>query len=289
MPLSYSQLSTYRRCPKQYEYAYVKKVARAISTGESFGSSIHNTLKRWGELEISHQAPAAPNQLELFIDDRPVHRAPLELHTLLTMWRGCFIAEGYASRAEMDMYLLRGEQALRHFFEWWSREKRDVVGIEKSFKWDIKNDEPAATGHAYRQAGIVRMDTVISGRLDRVERCATAVATARGCAGGLRVIDFKSSRPRGQADVDADLQLSIYAQSAAQLWNEPVCELVLLFLGEDECVEACTTRNSSQLKDAQTSIRHIVAGIDAKDFKATPTVEKCRSCPYREICPSRAI
>ncbi len=272
MALSYSQLSTYRRCPKQYEYAYVKKVARAISTGESFGSSIHNTLKRWGELEMAHQAPVAPNQLELFIDDRPVHRAPLELHTLLTMWRGCFIAEGYASRAEMDMYLLRGEQALRHFFEWWSREKREVVGIEKSFKWDLKNDEPAATG-------IVRMDTVLSGRLDRVERC----------TGGLRVIDFKSSKPRNQADVDVDLQLSIYAASAAQLWNEPVCELVLLFVGEDECVEACTTRNESQLKDAQTSIRHIVAGIEAKDFKATPSVEKCRSCPYREICPARAV
>jgi ribA/ribD-fused uncharacterized protein len=30
MPLSYSQLQTYRRCPQQYEFAVVKKLGRQI-------------------------------------------------------------------------------------------------------------------------------------------------------------------------------------------------------------------------------------------------------------------
>ncbi len=277
MPLSYSQLSTYRRCPKQYEYAYIKKVPRAISTGESFGSSIHNTLKRWGELEMLHAAPAAaPDQLAMF-GDRSVEKPPsLDIHTLQTLWRTCFIAQGYESRAEMDAFLARGEQALQHFYQWWSAEKREVFAIEKSFKWELERDTKASPEYAGTKLGL---DAVITGRLDRVERCDT----------GLRIIDFKSSRPRNQSDVDADLQLSIYAQSAKQLWNEPVRELILLFIGEEECLEMRTTRNASQLKDAETAIRHVTRRLDNKDFIATPSVEKCRSCPYREICPARAI
>lgn len=275
MPLSYSQLATYRRCPKQYEYAYVKKVPRPISLGESFGSSIHNTLKRWGELEMLHAKAATPDQLAMFTEDARQHRAPLELHTLLTLWRGCFIAQGYPTRAEMDANLLRGEQALRHFFEWWSREKREVVGIETSFKWNVKPSQDDA-----KADGRIRLDTVLSGRLDRVEKHPQ---------GGLRIIDFKSSAPRDQTNVDVDLQLSIYARSAAQLWNEPVTELILLFIGEDECIEMRTARNESQLRDAETAIRHVARRMDEGDYRATPTVEKCRSCPYREVCPARAI
>ena len=72
MPLSYSQLNLYRRCPRQYEFACIKNLPRLITPGESFGSSVHNTLKKWGELEMSIQQAAALNQLTMFEDKKNI-------------------------------------------------------------------------------------------------------------------------------------------------------------------------------------------------------------------------
>lgn len=268
MPLSYSQLQCYRRCPKQYEFAFVKKVSRAISTGESFGSSIHLTLKKWGALELG-AAPKTPaaGQIALFAEQQP-HGGEqrLTLTTLKTLWRESFIAQGYETRAAQDAALLQGEQALEHFFRWWEAEKREVMGCETSFRLEIAGSEQRAAA-------------TIAGRFDRVERTAQ----------GLCVIDFKSGEPRAQDHVDTDLQLSIYAAAAQQLWDEPVAELKLLFLGDEELVERTTTRNASQIADAMKVIRLLADQMDSKDYKPAPSVEKCRSCPYREICPARAV
>jgi RecB family exonuclease len=266
MPLSYSQLSTYRRCPKQYDYAFVKKIGRQISAGESFGSSIHNTLKRFGELEMKLAAPTTlkRGQLSLLVEDAS-HDVPTELTltTLLTMWRQCFIAEGYANRAAMDQKLLQGEKVLMYFFRWWENTPREVAAIEKSFKLVVD----------------AKKDLVLTGRFDRVERT----------DGGLHIIDFKSTNPREPKSLTIDLQLSIYALAAAQLWKEPVEKLSLLCLTEDGAVEQSTTRSINELQDAMTSIKILAERIASGDLAATPSISVCRNCPYRDICPARAV
>ena len=266
MSLSFSKLQTYRRCPKQYEFAVIKKIPRRISAGESFGSSIHHTLKRWGELEMERQyVPEMKKQLVLFTEDEQgrARNAPIDLTVLLTLFRECFIAEGYECREDRDIPLKRGESILKDFFDWWKREQREIVTIESGFKLLLSRH---------------KKELILSGRFDRVERTKT----------GVRIIDYKTSAARTQEEVDADLQLSIYALAAAQQWDEPVTELVLLFLTEDGLIERRTTRTSAQLNEATMMIRSLEHGIESEDFHATPSREKCRHCPYREMCPFRA-
>lgn len=203
------------------------------------------------------------NQLKLFTEqeDDVIKNRPLEVTTLLTMFRECFIAEGYENRAAQDSAVLRGEALLRHFFAWWQQEERTVLTIESGFKLDI---------------GDAEKPLVVSGRFDRIEQTEK----------GLRILDYKTSAPRTQESVDLDLQLSIYALAAAAMWQEPVERLSLLFLGEDGVTERSTVRNASQLRDAVTTIRLLHSGIEHKDFTALPAKEKCRVCPYRQICPA---
>lgn len=263
MPLSHSQIATYRRCPKQYEYAFVKKIPRPISAGESFGASVHNALKRWGELEMEHRSVedgVRDDQLKLFMSDVPkVERRELAWETLRELWHACFIVEGHASRAEADFQRERGESLLRKFYAWWERSEHDVVAVEKGFKWQLPDSS-----------------TIISGRFDRVERV----------LGGLHIIDFKTGAVRPQEQVDADLQLSIYALAAEKIWEMPVASLSLLFLHEDATTELETTRNASQLKDAQIAMHDVLAGLNTQDFRPLPTPQKCAVCPYRGVCPA---
>lgn len=264
VPLSYSQLQTYQRCPKQYEFAVVKKIGRAISAGESFGSSIHNALRRFGELEMKMAGTHDTEKpLQLFTEES-AHSVPTELTltTLLTLWRECFIAHGYDSKAAMNQKFGDGEQALTQFFNWWSERKRTVVCIEKSFKF------PVAGTHE-----------VLAGRFDRIERDSN----------GLHIIDFKSSNPRSPESLETDLQLSVYALAAKTLWPDPIAKLTLLFVTAEGCIEHSTVRSEAELHDASTTIKLLSKRIDAQDFVALPGIEKCRHCPYRSMCPARAI
>ncbi|MDD5055970.1 MAG: PD-(D/E)XK nuclease family protein [Candidatus Peribacteraceae bacterium] len=270
MPLSYSQLQLYRRCPRQYEFAVVKHVKRPISPGESFGSSMHNTMKKWGglELEESGQSPDTEQvQISLLPEEHHHGNAPRTrtLQTLRTLWRESLIGQGYATRAEADAALMRGDGILEETFRWWQQEPRNVIAVEKSFRLPLK--------------GSTTPDIVITGRFDRVEKTDS----------GLRIIDFKTTDPRSEQDIENDLQLSIYALAAAEIWKEPVSELILLCMTEDGVTEQKTTRSTSQLKDAATMIRLLAERIATGDYTPTPSVGVCRSCPFRHLCDVRAI
>lgn len=262
MPLSFSQLSVYRRCPKQYEFAYIRKLERPQSPAEAFGSSVHNTLKRWGELEqaLSDEPGALSDQQTLFPEpERKPQHPQLTPDGLLHFWHQCFRFDAYPTRVEADMARLRGEELLRQFFVWWERQPRHVAAVEKGFSIDV---------------GAV----TVSGRFDRVETLDH----------GLRIIDFKTSAPRSQGDADADVQLSIYALACSAVLSRPCAELVLLFLSEDGVTEIVTHRNASQLADARVQLISIASRIEGRDFHATPSLATCRSCPYRTVCPFSA-
>ncbi len=267
MSFSYSQLATYGRCPKQYEFAYTKKVPRAISAGESFGSSIHNTLKRWGELEMrlqKHDAvPAVDGQLTLLVEAHHQPTERLDFATLLDLWNTCFIAEGHADRALMGTAHSRGKTVLQHFFEWWQLGHRHVIGIEKGFKISLRTQTSDQS-------------TMISGRLDRIEDDAD---------GKRIVIDYKTSQPRPREEIDHDLQISLYALACEHLWHRLPDELVLLFLNESGVTEMRTTRNAEELAQTRTIVTDITTHIHQANFVATPSQQKCIHCPYRSICP----
>ena len=273
MPLSYSQLRRYRTCPRQYEFSNIKKVPWGISEGESFGSSVHNALKKWGELEAKgvglgvgvgvgkRKKDIREDQMGLFAGEaRPEVPSELTEEKLIALWHASFIVDTYQTRLEADFARKRGEEIMRRFYQWWLLLPRRVAAIEKSFTVEV--------------GGLP-----LSGRLDRVEETEDAV----------RIIDFKTTQPCTQAEADADLQLSIYALASVHLFKKPCAELVLLFLSDEGVTERATLRSPSQLKDAEKQIMLIHERLDQRDFRPTPSLQACKRCPYRGICDVAAV
>ena len=102
----------------------------------------------------------------------------------------------------------------------------------------------------------------------------------------MRVIDYKTSAPRSQEDVDSDLQLSVYALACQEVFDCPCVELILLFLSDEHCTAVQTKRSESQLTDAMTQIRLLSERMGEGDFHPTPSRETCRGCPYKGVCNS---
>ncbi|MBU1124269.1 PD-(D/E)XK nuclease family protein [Patescibacteria group bacterium] len=274
MAISYSQLRLYKLCPRQYEYASIKKLPRGINVYESFGSSVHNALKRWGELEVEATRIRNPEsgirnlgngQLGMFEEKQEVDSRLSSVDCLLDLWHQSFIINTYENRVEADFHRKRGEEVMRKFYEWWSASSREVVAVEKSFKIDVSGVE-------------------VSGRIDRIERFGI-----RNPESGIRVVDFKTSPPKTQEQVDSDLQLSIYAMAVQELYGEPCSELILLFLNEEGVEEVVTQRNEGQLKDAAKQIQMLSEGIGSGEFRPTPSAGVCKRCPYKGVCDVAAV
>jgi len=258
MPFSFSQLSTYSTCPRKYEFANVKKIPRSISAGESFGSSVHNTLSRFGKREVENgKRKVEKGQLALFMEKEDVPPA-LTLDTLIELWHQSFIVQGYASKVDADSARKRGEKIMQHFFLWWAERPREVIAIEQGFTVSL--------GNATEQS--------IRGRFDRIEKDEE----------GLHIIDFKTGSLRTQEETDADLQLSMYSIAAEQIFALPCNRLTLLFLHEDGVTEVHTTRSDNQKNLAAKDITVLATAIEEEDFTPTPSLKTCKHCPYRGIC-----
>ena len=279
MSLSYSQLRRYRTCPRQYEFSNIKKIPWGISEGESFGASVHNALKRWGEEEMKifgggletkdkgqrtkgkgQGQGVREDQLGLFIPEKRPQTGLLTEEKLLEIWHQSFVFNTFPTQFEADFARKRGEELMRQFFLWWSQVPRSVVAVEKSFSLAIDG-------------------VTIAGRLDRIEQTEQ----------GVRIVDYKTTAPCTQEEADADLQLSLYALASETLFEKPCTELLLLFLSESGVVERSTQRSASQLKDARTQIQLIRERMEAKDFRPTPSVSACKRCPYRGVCDVSAV
>ncbi|MDA1209280.1 MAG: PD-(D/E)XK nuclease family protein [bacterium] len=260
MPLSFSQLSLYQRCPKQYEFANIKKLPRSISAGESFGSSMHNALARFGKRELGvGNRETGVGQIALFEDvSDPLLPTPesLTLSLLTEYWHQSFIVQGYDSKKDMEAARSRGEEIITLFYDWWRTTNREVVAIEKGFRLQL-SDGPE-----------------LSGRFDRVEQV----------EGGLHVIDYKTSAVRPQEEVDVDLQLSVYALACDEVFGQPCVSLSFLFLREDGITDVVTHRTKKALQDDTNQIQTAEEGISQKIFDPTPSRQICMHCPYKNVC-----
>jgi len=280
-----------------------------MTEASAFGVSVHSALAKWGRKEVDSgkmivdsEQPSMFNEEQHSAFSIPAYRLPTgkagpgRQHSasgLLEVWNESFVHNVYASKAAADFDRERGEVLMKEFYEWWGREDRKVIGIEKSFKIGLgscrggtvcrpreekESSSVAITGRD--DVASLQNDVVISGRFDRVEELID---------GTLRIIDFKTTAPRSQEEVDTDMQLSIYALAAEESFKKEVKELVMLYMHEENITEVVTERSDSELKTASKNIQLLLERIGSGDYSPTPSKEKCGKCPYRRVCDASAL
>lgn len=174
---------------------------------------------------------------------------------VLENFRIAFSALPLEDAYQKGLYLQEGEQQLQRFLEQRQSEPTpEVMGTEKTFRVEI--------------AGIP-----VVGRIDRLDR----IAGKR-----VRVVDYKTGRPRDQKDADKSLQLSVYALGASLAWELEAERLVFYNLENASAIES--TRTAAELRDAEEKVREAAEGIAHQEFEARPGFQ-CRTCGYRSLCP----
>ncbi|MDP3727182.1 MAG: PD-(D/E)XK nuclease family protein [bacterium] len=170
---------------------------------------------------------------------------------------------------EAELYLADGERILKNFYAKNAPWNFSVVDLESRFEVLIEDPRRKETH-------------VLAGRIDRIDKTEQ----------GYEVIDYKTSRRMpSQADVDENLQLSIYSLGLQKRWPHVKPEEITLSLYFLKHGEKLSTRRTAEATAATAeSVTKTISKIQGKlasseRFEPMPG-PLCDFCSYKPICPA---
>jgi DNA helicase-2/ATP-dependent DNA helicase PcrA len=163
---------------------------------------------------------------------------------------------GFEDDYQEKGYKQDGLEQLRAFHASVLETPPQVLEQEKSFELPLENN------------------VTIIGRMDQVNSLGRK---------DVEIIDYKTGKPKKDADAKKDLQLSLYALAAKEIFEWNPVRLVFHYLQNNQM--QVTTRDAKQLDEAQKIVLEAAADIRAGEFPPHPGFV-CRSCAYKPICPA---
>jgi len=164
---------------------------------------------------------------------------------------------GFEDDYQEQEYRKDGLTQLRAFHSSTLVSPPEVLAQEKPFKLPMENN------------------VILTGRMDQVNRLAP---------GQEEIVDYKTGRPRNEDKAKKDLQLSVYALAAHELFDWNPLRLTFYNLQTNETASA--SRDDKKLNKVRAEIQEAAADIRAGNFPAKPGYS-CKYCDYESICPAR--
>ena len=260
--LSYSSYRTYLECPLRWKFLYLDKRPETPRGYFTFGRVVHSVLEalvRPLVVPTARRVGAAETQRTL--DEWEPRRAPapgagwMSAEELLACYEQSWSNEGYSSPEEEARYRTLGRDLLLRYYDHLVRERPHPVAVEEHLET--------------RWNGIP-----VHGYVDRIDRTA---------AGGLEIVDYKTSRDLSSEDVKDSDQLSLYQVLVEGNYVEPVERLTLVHLRSQTPLRA-RPRARGTLEHLHDRLGAVSDGIRADAFEPNPG-RQCSRCDFQSICP----
>jgi DNA helicase-2/ATP-dependent DNA helicase PcrA len=188
---------------------------------------------------------------------RKGRRVPFE--EVAAIYEREWTSAGYEDSYQEQEYKKDGLEQLRAFYQSAIEAPPEVAAQERRFELPMANR------------------VVLTGRMDQVNRVGAAAERL------VEIVDYKTGKPKTEAHAKKDLQLSVYALAAREVFGEQVARLIFYNVQNNESI--ATTRDAKQLARAEESVQEVAAEIRAGNFP--PSVGfACKACEFRLICPA---
>ncbi len=171
--------------------------------------------------------------------------------------------EGYETKAREALLHKKGEEYLSQYYTDQYDKKTTVAALEQPFTVAVTHEGKSVK---------------IGGKIDRIDVLPD---------GKIEIIDYKTGRMPSKREVDANLQLSIYALAASSIPGLPFGkrseDILLSLYFFDTKTKVSTTRTEAQLESERAAIIGIAKQIEGSDFRCSGNI-LCKECEYRMFC-----
>lgn len=245
--LSYSQIQTFDICPLHYKLKYILKIPVPQTSAQSFGTSVHSTLRDFYQALLRREKPKINDYVKI----------------LEKNW----VNEGYVSKSHEKDAFKKAEKIISNYLQKNFSPQNIPISLELPFNFFIKN-LPAG-----------RQGLKIGGRIDRIDKISENKIEILDYKTGNNILDEKRMKN--------DLQLTFYALAATRVNDKRLNKkpsdvlLSLYFLEKD--IKLTTTRTEEQLKVAEEEILKKAQEIEKSDFACSRS-SICANCEYKILC-----
>lgn len=258
---SFSQIDLYLRCPKAYEFCYIKKIPQKFSIYAHFWSLIHNTLQTFFERK----------KRNLEIPSLFWNTEPEDLEWLLEIFSSKFNWENFWDEWE-------------NFFERWNEILENFLEEENFLAEKRKNQKKISVPFLIeKKFQIDFWDFYINWRFDRVDKINQIWNKPWDIFWEdlFEIIDYKTWKIREKKLVEEDLQLWLYCIALAKMWYKPE-KAHLHFLDHSQKFYFEITEEN--LKKSKETCKKFFENLNKKNFPARAEISKCRHCSYKNFC-----
>jgi DNA helicase-2/ATP-dependent DNA helicase PcrA len=180
------------------------------------------------------------------------------LPTLMRLLDAAWRRAGFRESPGELVWLERAREALSHYHRQLADQPGRPVWFERSFSFPVGGD-------------------LVRGRVDRVDRVAE---------GRYELIDYKTGHPRTEAQLEGDVQLSLYALAAERAWEVKAERLAYYYVLDNLKVPLPGEQDAQALLAVEQKVIDVADGIRALDFAPRPSYAVCSSCDFLDICPA---
>jgi len=251
--LSFSGISTYRECPRQYQFRYIHRLPVASSAEAQYGNILHAALQRLGKLRME-QPEVTVASLEL-IHEQVWEEMPFTDPRRLPALRAL-------GRRQLLSYLQAGGFGPRPAL------------LEEPFTVDLDG---------WRLRGIIdRVDPppVVAGDQPGTEDLNGGEPAKQ--PGRWRIIDYKTGDPIPASRLRRDLQLALYGLGAKRALGLGELDLEIVYLKDSSRVMVAA--DDDLLAEAERIGSEVAAGVAGGSFEPRPERRRCALCAYRLAC-----
>ena len=248
--LSPSRLTDFQTCPRRYQYASVERIPQPASYATAKGRFAHYVFEQLFLVPATERTMAKAREC-----------VPLAIEAILTDDVRTDIA---MDDAMLERLLKETDTIITNYFEMEDPSTVTNEGVEL-------------------RLGVTVDGAPLFGILDRLDREPD---------GTLAIVDYKTGNlPNRNYDSQTFANAELYAALCAAKLGEQPATIRLMYVAQGTTIERTVTDVVVRARSgaATNAWQRIKRYYDDGDFPATPSVNACRFCSYKDLCRANGV